>query len=486
MGEASYGALRELVRNGLAVTADSRAVTPGCAFVVVHGASEDGARYLPDALAKGAAWVVLDAAAGGDARAAAEAAGAAVVTHADTRLALSELACDRYGTMESGMCVVGVTGTNGKTTCASLLEGLLAAHGHRVGVMGTVNYRWPGHVEASPLTTPGPLDVHRMLREMREAGCDTCVMEVSSHSLDQKRVAHVPFAAACFTNLTQDHLDFHVAMERYFQAKALLFTETPLPGKAVALNADDPYAVRLLKACPGAWTYGFGPAPAGGDPSRHLRGELLEHGTSGVGLRLACRGRVFELHSPLIGRFNADNLLTVMATGLALGIDDFTALEGFAGVPGRLERVPNARGLHVFVDYAHTPDALVNVQQALRGAGFRRLVTVFGCGGNRDRAKRPLMGEAVARLSDVCVLTSDNPRFERPEDIIADVLPGLGEAKEVVVDADRRSATQKALDMLGPDDCLLIAGKGHEDYQIVNGVKRHYSDQETVRELLGA
>ncbi len=486
MGEMNYSALRELVRDGLAVTADSRTVTPGCVFVVVHGASEDGARYLPDALARGAAYVVLDHAAGATAAAVAAAAGAAVVPRMDTRLALSELAADHYGTMSSGMRVVGVTGTNGKTTCASLLERLFAARGHKVGVMGTVNYRWPGHVEASPLTTPGPLDVHRMLHEMREAGCDICVMEVSSHSLDQKRVAHVPFAGACFTNLTQDHLDFHADMESYFQAKALLFTETPLPGKAAALNADDAYAVRLLDACPGAWTYGFGPAPDRGDPNRHLQGELLEHGTSGVGLRLTCQGRVFELHSPLIGRFNADNLLTVMAMGLAMGIDDFAALEDFAGVPGRVERVPNARGLHVFVDYAHTPDALVNVQQALRGAGFRRLVTVFGCGGNRDRAKRPLMGEAVARLSDVCVLTSDNPRFDQPEDIFADVLPGLKDAKEVVVDPDRRGATEKALALLGPEDCLLIAGKGHEDYQIVNGVKRHYSDQETVKELLGA
>ncbi|MDO5536383.1 MAG: UDP-N-acetylmuramoyl-L-alanyl-D-glutamate--2,6-diaminopimelate ligase [Desulfovibrionaceae bacterium] len=482
----TYEKLRDLVRAGLAVTGDSRQVAPGGAFVVVHGASEDGLRYVPDALAKGAAYLVLEEDCVGQCAEAAKAAGAALVRHSDTRLALSELASDCYHTYETPLKVIGVTGTNGKTTCASLLERLFEAAGHRVGVMGTVNYRWPGHLEASPLTTPGPMDVHRMLAEMAKAGCDICVMEVSSHSLEQKRVRHVPFAGACFTNLTQDHLDFHVTMEAYFEAKALLFTETPLPGKAVATNADDPWALRLLDIRPDAWTYGFGPAPAKGDPMRHLRGELLEHGTSGVGLRLTCQGRTWELHSPLIGRFNADNLLTVMAMGLAMGMTDFRALEGFAGVPGRLERVANPKGVHVFVDYAHTPDALVNVLQALRGAGFKRIVTVFGCGGNRDRKKRPLMGEAVAKLSDVAVLTSDNPRFEEPEDIIADVMPGLAQAREVVVDADRRSATEKALALLGPEDCLLIAGKGHEDYQIVKGVKRHYSDQETVRELLGA
>ena len=486
MGAVAYEELRKKVRDGLIVTADSRIVTEGCVYVVVHGASEDGMRYVPDALAKGCAYLVLDEA---NEKAAQDLIGSKdvkTVLHEDTRYALSELASDFYHTYESPMKVVGITGTNGKTTCAALLERLFAAHGETVGVLGTVSYRWPGHCEAAPLTTPGPLDIHRMLKAMHDAGCTCCVMEVSSHSLDQKRVWHVPFAGACFTNLTQDHLDFHQTMEAYFQAKALLFTKAMRLDKAKAVNADDEHCVRLLAPCPDAWTYGFGDAPKGGNPARHLKGELLSQGTSGIRLRMTCQGRTWELVSPLIGRFNADNLLTVQAMGLAMGITDFSALEGFAGVPGRVERVENARGLHVFVDYAHTPDALINVQQALRGAGFKRLVTVFGCGGNRDRTKRPLMGEAVAKLSDVAVLTSDNPRFEKPEDIIADVLPGLASAAQVVVEPDRRLATSKAIELLGPEDCLLIAGKGHEDYQIVNGVKRHYSDQETVRELLGA
>ena len=277
-------------------------------------------------------------------------------------------------------------------------------------------------------------------------------------------------------------------MESYFRAKSHLFTDVPRADKAVATNADDVYGVRIAGLAKGCVTYGFGGCPAGVSPERHLHGELLEQGTSGIRLRMTFRGKSWEFHSPLIGRFNADNLLTAQSMALALGVEPekLGALAGFRGVPGRLERVLNRKGLHVFVDYAHTPDALVNVLQALRGAGFRRIVTVFGCGGNRDRLKRPLMGEAVARLSDTAVLPSDNPRFEDPEAIISDVLPGLKGAKELVVDPDRRSATAKACAMLGPDDCLLIAGKGHEDYQIVNGVKHHYSDQEVVRDILGA
>lgn len=482
--ETGYEKVLADVAHGQDVAADSRAVEKGCVFVAVCGAAEDGTKYVGDALEKGAAIIVLDRAKRDDELLAAiNAHGARVAFVADTRQAISELAAARYGTAHTPLKILAVTGTNGKTTCAYLLEHLFSALGEKVGVLGTVSYRWPGFSMAAPLTTPGPVEVHKALFDMARAGATYCVMEVSSHALSQGRVAHVPFDGACFTNLTQDHLDFHADMEDYFQAKARLFVATPRADKAVAVNADDVFGLRIADMCPDAWTCGF--EGKGANPKRHVAAELLEHGTSGVGIRMTTQDKTWELHSPLIGRFNADNLLTVQALGLALGMDDFSALQGFKGVPGRLERVDNAKGLHVFVDYAHTPDALVNVQQALRGAGFKRLVTVFGCGGNRDRAKRPLMGEAVARYSDVAVLTSDNPRFEEPLDIMKDVEPGLKNAKKVLSDPDRRRATEMALDILGPDDALLIAGKGHEDYQIVKGVKRHYSDQETVRELLG-
>ena len=409
--------------------------------------------------------------------------GCRVVYHEDPREALWRLAEARWRTDASRVKILGVTGTNGKTTSTYLLERLFTDAGHKVGVLGTVSYRWPGHSEAAPLTTPDPLRVHSMLAQMEAAGVDVAVMEVSSHAIDQQRVCGVPFAGAAFTNLTQDHLDFHKDMENYFKTKARLFLELPRAEKVMAVNADDPWGRRLLELCPRALSFGLQQGPP---RRRHLWGELLSAGTEGCRLRMHLEGRTWELRSPLVGAFNASNLLTVQALALETGLDpgQFKALESFTGVCGRLERVENSQGLNVFVDYAHTPDALVNVLKALRGAGFKRIITVFGCGGNRDRTKRPLMGEAVARYADVAVLTSDNPRFEEPEAILRDVLPGLKEAREVLVEVDRHAATARALDMLGKDDALLIAGKGHEDYQIIQGVKHHYSDQEVVRELL--
>lgn len=478
--ERDFGELLAACRAGRCeVRSDSRQVRPGDIFVAVPGASEDGARFIPQAVAAGASAVVCRAGA---------AAGAGegtcrCIEHHDPREALWRLAAARWHTDSLPLRVIGITGTNGKTTTAALLEHLFAAAGHRVGVLGTVTYRWPGHSEAAPLTTPDPLSLHAMLARMAEAGVDLAFMEVSSHALAQQRVSGVPFAGAAFTNLTQDHLDFHQDMESYFRAKARLFLELPRQDKAMAVNADDPWGRRLLELCPGALSFGLGRGAPG---RRHLWGELLASGTAGTHLRMRLDGEEWELRSPLVGAFNAANLLAAQAIALELGLQPsaMAELETFAGVCGRLERVPNPRGLHVFVDYAHTPDALVNVLTALRGAGFGRIVTVFGCGGNRDRTKRPLMGEAVARHADVAVLTSDNPRNEDPGAILEDVLPGLAAAREVVVEPDRRAATARALAMLGSEDALLIAGKGHEDYQIIQGVKHHYSDQEVVRELL--
>ena len=473
--------LEQCRRGGIEVRVDSRQVSTGDIFVAVPGVNEDGARFIPAAVAAGASIVVCRP--GGAEEAAALAGGCRVVHHSDPREALWRLAEARWHTSELPLKIVGVTGTNGKTTCSYLLEQLFAQAGHKLGVMGTVSYRWPGHNEAAPLTTPDALSVHAMLAAMAKAGVDVAVMEVSSHAIDQQRVCGVPFSGAAFTNLTQDHLDYHKNMESYFQVKARLFLELPRPDKAMAVNADDPWGRQLLELCPTALSFGL---QKGALNKRHLWGELLSAGTEGCHMRMHLEGSKWELRSPLVGAFNASNLLAVQAVALEMGIepDAFKSLESFTGVSGRLERVDNPQGLNVFVDYAHTPDALENVLQALRGAGFKRVVTVFGCGGNRDRTKRPLMGEAVARWSDVAVLTSDNPRFEEPEAILQDVLPGLKTAREVVVEVDRREATIKALKMLGKDDALLIAGKGHEDYQIIQGVKHHYSDQEVVREFL--
>lgn len=474
-----FSDLLKLCRQGKAgLCVDSRQAREGDIFVAVPGENMDGAKFAPQALQNGAAYVVCSRDAANDPDLGSK---AVIVACDDPRKALWMLAEAKFNTLASPMRIIGATGTNGKTTSAYLLEHLLKSAGYSTGVLGTVSYRWPGFNKPAPLTTPGPLELHGMLDEMARAGLDFAIMEVSSHALAQERVGGINFDGALFTNLTQDHLDFHKDMESYYQAKATLFRELPRKDKAMAINIDDPHGARLFREFP--FALGFGLREKGGNL---LHGEILSFGTSGSRIRMSKGSRQWIINSRLVGEFNVYNLLGVQALALALGMepDQLQALETFAGVPGRLERVENKRGLNVFVDYAHTPDALENALKALRGAGFKKIITVFGCGGNRDKTKRPLMGQAVARFSDVAVLTSDNPRFEEPMDIINDVLPGLAEARQKLVEADRRKATELALEMLGKNDALLVAGKGHEDYQIINGQKRHYSDQEVVRELL--
>jgi UDP-N-acetylmuramoyl-L-alanyl-D-glutamate--2,6-diaminopimelate ligase len=486
----------DLARRGVAVAAHSDAVQPGGIFVVLPAAAPDngagkpgGEVWIPKALERGAGVVVceerhLPALTAADPNGRVD-----VCLTTSTRKALGALAQAFYHTDAGKPEVIGITGTNGKTTGTYLLERLFTGAGRTVGVIGTVEYRRPGYRENASLTTPGCLELHRMLADMHAHGVDLAVMETASHALDQERIAGIEFAAGALTNVTQDHLDYHGDMEAYFQTKARFFRPlaqggVPLENKAKIINVDDPYGRRLAEELPDALCFGLtGGAPAG---RRMLSGRILSLTPSGMHLSMTCAGDTWELRSPMVGAFNASNLLGAQAMGLAMGLkpEAFAALEDFAGVPGRLERVPNPQGLHVFVDYAHTPDALTNVLTALRAAGFARIVTVFGCGGNRDRTKRPLMGRAVAALTDVAVLTSDNPRHEEPEAIIADVLPGLIDCRETVVEPDRRVALRKALAMMGPDDALLVAGKGHESYQQIGDVKIPFSDQAVIKELL--
>ncbi|MDR3319982.1 MAG: UDP-N-acetylmuramoyl-L-alanyl-D-glutamate--2,6-diaminopimelate ligase [Desulfovibrio sp.] len=467
-------------RNCLEPRSDSRAVQPGDIFIAVPGAVEDGARFIPVAANAGAAFIVCRP---DVKREILETAKTCRITyHNNPREALGKLAQARWHTDGLSLKILGITGTNGKTTISYMLEKLLISLGEKVGVIGTVAYRWPGHSENAPMTTPDPIILHSLLARMADAGVTVVVTEISSHALEQQRVCGIPFQGAIFTNLTQDHMDYHQDMESYFAAKTKLFLELPRQDKAMAVNSDDDFGCRLLDLRPSALSFGLERKQR----ELHLQGKILASGPWGLRLRMLCKDTAWELSSPLVGVFNAYNLLAVQALGLGLDLHpkDFSSLETFTGVCGRLERVCNPAGLNIFVDYAHTPDALVNVLKSLRGAGFSRIIAVFGCGGNRDKGKRPLMGEAVACHADVAVLTSDNPRFEDPFAIIDDVLPGLAKAREVHVEPDRRTATALALDMLTKDDAMLVAGKGHEDYQIIQGVKRHYSDQETVRELL--
>ncbi|MDR0828379.1 MAG: UDP-N-acetylmuramoyl-L-alanyl-D-glutamate--2,6-diaminopimelate ligase [Desulfovibrio sp.] len=411
-----------------------------------------------------------------------------VVIEENMRSTLGLLARSRYGTGAEKPKLAGITGTNGKTSTTYMLEKIFSALGCKTGVIGTISRRWPGHEEESSLTTPGCLALHSMLADMRAAGVDYAFMEVSSHALDQDRVAGLDFSAALLTNVTQDHLDYHRDMEDYFNAKARLFLPPEQGGpppahKKAAINADDPYGRRLLTALPQAIAFGL----CEGDKAANnrLHGRILNMGREGLRLSMHFAGQSWELSSPLTGTFNAMNLLGAQALGLTLGLEpaDFAVLSAFAGAPGRLERIANPKGLNIFVDYAHTPDALTKALTALRAAGFARIVTVFGCGGNRDRAKRPLMGEAVAGLSDVAVLTSDNPRDEEPLSIMNDVLPGLSKCPRVISEPDRRAALALALELLRGDDALLVAGKGHESYQLIRGVKYPFQDQAVLREL---
>lgn len=465
---------------------DSRLVRPGDIFVALppHRGGRDGLEFLPQALERGAAYVLVAS----DARLP-DQVPALVIRHDDPRQALGLLAAAHHGTARLPFPLLAVTGTNGKTSICAMLEHLFASAGRKVGVLGTVSTRWPGVERSAALTTPGCLELHGVMAEMAAAGVDVATMEVSSHALDQQRVAGLEFAGAILTNITQDHLDYHTDMEDYARAKFRLFFQCPRQDKPAAVNADDPYGARLLSMLDHAVGFGLHPLPPLDQLPDHrlLRGRILEHGIQGMTLGCRFRGAFWTIASPLVGLHNASNLLAAQALALQTGLDvgDMASLETFHGVSGRLERVRNAKGLHVFVDYAHTPDALENVLKSLDLLRRGRLITVFGCGGDRDRAKRPLMGRAVCRFSDVAVLTSDNPRTEDPLAIINDVLPGTAGCKELLVEPDRRQAIRQALDLMDDTDICVIAGKGHEDYQIIGTVKHPFSDQAEVRAHLG-
>ncbi|MGE4296393.1 MAG: UDP-N-acetylmuramoyl-L-alanyl-D-glutamate--2,6-diaminopimelate ligase [Desulfovibrionaceae bacterium] len=483
MPHMTFEELKELVRAGLMVRSHSGAVRPGEVFVAVPGAQVDGAAYIPQALAKGAAFVV----ARGEA-AMPSGATATLVEHPEPGEALGELAAAYFHNDTANVPVIGVTGTNGKTTTTYLLEHLLRENGRKVGVIGTVTYRWPGFSLEASMTTPDSWKLHELIANMVAGGVDVVVMEVSSHALDQHRVGGLDFRAGVLTNVTQDHLDYHKTMDGYFRAKAMLFHKLKANGHVGVINWDDDYGRVLLSSHAPAMGYGLWSENPGREfGADGLRGEIVSCTGQGLTLRMTHGEESWEITSPLIGAFNASNLLATQAVGLSMGLKPrhMQCLATCAGVPGRLERVANNKDMHVFVDYAHTPDALENVLSTLRDLDFKRILTVFGCGGDRDRGKRPLMGAAVAKYADIVFLTSDNPRSEDPERIMDDVMPGLAMCDDVVREADRRIAIRSALARLRPGDVLLVAGKGHESTQQIGTEKFPFSDQQVVREILG-
>ncbi len=451
-------------RQGRQVRSDSRQVCPGDIFVAMPGTKVHGNSFIPEALDRGAAFVVASEPAGQD----------RVLHHENPAMALGELARAHFGTDRLSMKVVGVTGTNGKTTTSYILEHIFTSIGYKTGVLGTVNYRWPGTVLKAGTTTPDCLDLHRMLARMQAHGVEVVCLEASSHALDQKRLAGIDIHVAVFTGLSRDHLDYHNDIEDYFQAKKKLFwPSNPQNFLGSVINMDDPHGRDLAGEAPRVMGYGLQK-----NFSPELQGHLVQSTASGLVMECSHQGRSWTISCSLPGIHNAQNLLAAQGAGICLGLEPehFDCLKDLGPIPGRLEKVPAPEGINIYVDYAHTPDALENVCLALKELSFSRLAVLFGCGGDRDRGKRPEMARAVAAHADAVFLTSDNPRFEEPGEIIKDILPGLAGHPCVEVEPDRRQAIQKAVSLLAPGEALLVAGKGHEDYQEIRGVRHDFSD----------
>jgi UDP-N-acetylmuramoyl-L-alanyl-D-glutamate--2,6-diaminopimelate ligase len=470
---------------------DSRRVRPGYLFVAIRGHALDGHAFIGQAIQNGASAVVAEALGMGH--------GPTFVRVNDSHEALSAMAVAYFRHPFVGMDLVGITGTNGKTTTSYLLESILLSAGHRPGVLGTVTYRYPGHVCPAPVTTPESLDLMEALRKMADQGVTHVVMEVSSHALDQGRVRHCPFRVAVFTNLSRDHLDYHQSMDGYFKAKSRLFRGLAEKGGGgpvhAVINLDDPRAGELMDLTDAEIvTYGLNEAS-------HVRADRVELSRNGISARILTVKGPFEVKSPLIGGYNLSNILAAAAAALSLDIEPQTIAAGIAelhGVPGRLEMVKNHRGLAVAVDYAHTPDALRKALDAVRPLTGGKLITVFGCGGDRDKGKRSEMGSVAGRASDVVFITSDNPRTEDPWTIVAQIEEGVVESgmkklsfengparaqpRGYMVDLDRARAIRKAVRMATERDLILIAGKGHEDYQIIGREKRPFDDRTIARE----
>jgi UDP-N-acetylmuramoyl-L-alanyl-D-glutamate--2,6-diaminopimelate ligase len=460
-----------------AIEHDHRLVEPGALFCCIPGVHVDGHDFAPAAVAAGASaclverWLAVDG---------------PQLRVASVRAAIGPLCAVFFDHPSTSMRVLGVTGTNGKTTITYLLEAIAAASGQRVGVIGTVGARFDGHALPLRHTTPEANELQALLRQMHDAGAYRVVMEVSSHALDQHRVDGTAFEVVCFTNLTHDHLDYHGTIDAYFDAKARLFT--PAFTTRAAINLDDPRGDQLVARASAAGldvkTYALD------RPDADVTADDIVLDANGTALTIVVGSNRIPVRSTLVGRFNASNLLGAATTALLAGYHDDVIAQGLSRtlvVPGRMERVDRGQPFAVLVDYAHTPDALERVLGAARSlqGDDARVLVVFGCGGDRDRAKRPEMGEVATRLADVVVVTSDNPRSEDPSEIAADVLTGVGAAgARPQVELDRRRAIRLALRAAAPGDVVVVAGKGHETGQTAAGVTVPFDDRDVVREEL--
>lgn len=445
-----------------AVTSDSRAVAEGSVFVAIRGGQMDGRSFIPTAKEQGAVAIIADSA-----PETGDPSDVAWIQVKDPRQALASLAAFLADHPSSKLKLAGVTGTNGKTTTAFLIHHIMKHHWHRAGVLGTIVIDDGEETAMASHTTPDPVELQNLLGRMVDHGCRGAVIEVSSHGIDQKRIAETAFDALVFTNLTQDHLDYHGTMEAYAAAKFSWFedaAEHSRGKKPVAvINIDDSRGADLAESLDGRMPvirFGFG-------LEADYRAIDFRQSPRGLQFKLQAKGKSFLVRTPLIGRFNVYNILASLAASQAVGIrlrEAVASISEAPQVPGRMENCGNRDGISVFVDYAHTPDALENACRTLKELEPRRLLTVFGCGGDRDRGKRPLMAKAAARHSDVCIITSDNPRSEDPEAIIREIESGMGSARHKSV-TDRSEAIRIAIHAAGAGDIVLVAGKGHENYQ---------------------
>jgi UDP-N-acetylmuramoyl-L-alanyl-D-glutamate--2,6-diaminopimelate ligase len=455
---------------------DSRRVAAGFVFFAFPGSRQDGRKFAADALARGAAAIVSESAAP-------EGFPAPWIEAAHGRRALALAARNFYGAPDERLALTGITGTNGKTTTGFLIDAVMRAAGHTTALIGTIEYHLAQRVLPAVNTTPESLDLMRIFADLERAGGSAAAMEVSSHGLALGRVYGLHFHTAVFTNLTRDHLDFHETMENYFAAKQMLFqgAGAPPPPWAV-LNRDDEFArrIKLYPRTQVLW-YGLG-------PEANLRARHISSGFQGLKFEAQYGKRRFAVESPLIGKMNVYNILAACGAGLSYAIDSETIARGIASlaaVPGRFERVDEGQPFTVVVDYAHTDDALRNAIAVARGLNPKRVITLFGCGGDRDRSKRPLMGQAAAEGSDLVVLTSDNPRGEEPLAIMNDALVGI-RRKDVahIVEPDRAAAIARALNAAREGDIVILAGKGHETYQVLKDRTIPFDDRAVAREVL--
>lgn len=462
---------------------DSRKVEPSDMFVAIRGTAANGHTFINSALHKGAVAVVMD-----DDGAAPDAlfmhTNAIKIVVQDSRAALARMAANFYGHPSRQLTLIGVTGTNGKTTTTHLIKSVVESSGATAGLIGTIEYKIGKKTVPATHTTPESLELNQLLARMVSEGCSIAVMEVSSHSLAMHRVDGLKFRAAVFTNLTQDHLDFHGTMDSYRAAKSKLFTGLDAGTQAIT-NADDPAGMLIVEGTRAEVVrYGV-------DHPASFTGSDVKMGVHGMTLLVRHGSSAQTVRSSLTGRFNVSNILAAYAAGVSLGIPGQTVAEGISAlraVRGRFEQIAAPAGWTAIVDYAHTPDALESclrtIRELLPSGGPGRVITVFGCGGNRDRGKRPIMGRIASERSDVVIVTSDNPRREDPEEIVDEIIQGIPGGRRVRRETDRRRAIRMALGEARRGDVVLVAGKGHEDYQVIGDTKIHFDDREEVEAFI--